>query len=251
MLTLSSCGSTDRFPVSTSTKCDNERPVKLIGKNYIHLCGGVSEKNYLEFERLIEVHEIRGVAVDLLGGETAAGIKMGLLIHQRELPVYVNNLCFSACAQWIVMAAPEVYFRSTSVFAIHHTQNSLNLIRQSDAKPHLAELAKSEETFYNKLGVPHRFLFDGMLALNPRCIVRDSAQDPMNVSVSLRVKYAFWMPDEAYFRSVYPGELKTDYPVRGEGNWRTRRIVEKMEVDVVNDVDLSLEHLENLPVCQS
>jgi hypothetical protein len=63
-----------------------------------------------------DTHSLR---VRSSGGELEAAITIGLALHRRGLPVVVDGICASACAQFILPAAAWVHVLDDSVIALH------------------------------------------------------------------------------------------------------------------------------------
>ena len=224
------------FPISHQQKCDVDEPIKVIGGSFVHFCAFVNEENADKLEKVLASRSIEGLVIDTFGGETRAGIKIGRLVHEYRLPVYVNDLCFSACAQWIVPASPKLYFREYSIIGLHHTQNSLNLIAPYNVTPKLRELAMMEREYYTYLGVAHQYLYEPLQTLSPSCIAESGKFEGGLTGVSVKMSKAYWMPSTDYFRSLVTGSFETPYPSRDSKNPQFLRIKKQWLVDTESEV---------------
>ena len=211
--------------------------MKIVLESFIHFCGAINEQNADKLEKVLASKSIEGLVIDALGGETRAGISMGRMVHEYRLPVYVNDVCFSACAQWIVPASPKLYFREYSIIGLHHTQNSLNVIAPDNVTPKLRELAEIERNYYTYLGVPHRRLYEPLQTLNPSCIVEYRGYEGGLTGVRVKMsKAGYWMPSADYFRSLATGSFETPYPSRDSKNPQFLRFKERLLVDTESEV---------------
>lgn len=101
--------------------------IKTQGDNIIVFIGDTSMENAELFEKtLINTNKpIEVVAITSPGGDVKGGLKIGRLIHEYGLKVYVMSKCASSCANYIATASQDVTVRKGAIFGWHGgaTQN--------------------------------------------------------------------------------------------------------------------------------
>ena len=137
------------------------------------------------------------LVIDSVGGDSIAGIELARFVRARRIPVFVNKVCLSSCSQYLLLAAPEVYFRPYSVIGMHDTQVSTNIIADN-VSSQATRLAQIERNFYSELEIDDQILTLPTTALNAKCILN---RDECRRSGALRLKaeFDFFVPDEQFF----------------------------------------------------
>lgn len=96
--------------------------VSLIDINTAEFRGEISDESVRELELLFEKQA--AAAVDTLiisspGGQALAGLRIGRLVHQRQLKVVVDRVCASSCANYVVTASQDVTVRPGAIVGWH------------------------------------------------------------------------------------------------------------------------------------
>lgn len=92
-----------------------------IEKDTLYYQGSIDARHVLEAIRLARnsAVPIGKLEINSGGGDIDAGMEFGLWVHQQNLAVVIDELCFSACANYIVPAARSVYVKSGAFVAWH------------------------------------------------------------------------------------------------------------------------------------
>jgi hypothetical protein len=101
-------------------------------------------------ERL-EVSSRPRLVVTSAGGEALASARLGEYVYRHNTPVVVKDVCLSACATTLLIAAPSVEFEPGAVVGLHHSATSIvrSYGRMGEAPPpDLVAAAAIEEAIY-------------------------------------------------------------------------------------------------------
>lgn len=93
------------------------------------------------------------------GGEIASGIEFGYFVKEKGLEVEVSQLCFSACANYILTAASHITIKKDALIGWHGGAN------QSDALWKQSVLPKDHENlivYINRLRIKEAAFFDAI-----------------------------------------------------------------------------------------
>jgi hypothetical protein len=175
-------------------------------------------------------------------------MQLARYLRQQDVELYVNLLCLSACAQYLVLGTNAVSFRPASVVAFHNTQLATNLLsgRSGDADDPMIQLAREEAEFFREIGVPLEFAYAPMATLSPECLLPPSPnQKPGKILV--RMKHTYVMPNAASFQAMFRGDLLTPWPQRDAVEAAlTGRFKGKLNIDYAT---FDLTPLTALPGC--
>lgn len=87
--------------------------------------GEIDDFMFEWLERSIKKYpQIKTLYIDSFGGEGDAAIKMANLIATHSLKLIVDGRCFSACAQFLFLAAKEKEISAWSMLAVHQSKLS-------------------------------------------------------------------------------------------------------------------------------
>ncbi len=97
--------------------------VQIDGPNLVFE-GFIGMDSYAEFLRISREHqnEITTIVVDSGGGYTEEARKIGTWIHEHQIDVVVENLCFSSCANYIFTAAINKTIKADSIVGWHGSE---------------------------------------------------------------------------------------------------------------------------------
>jgi hypothetical protein len=92
-----------------------------IAGDTLYYQGSIDAPHVLEAIRLARnnASQISKLEIKSGGGDIDAGMEFGLWVHQQNLAVVIDDLCFSACANYIVPAARSVHLKSGAFVAWH------------------------------------------------------------------------------------------------------------------------------------
>ena len=105
---------------------------------------GITDRHeYNHFVTAIESHNqpIRKIFITSLGGNTVYGKLFGAWIHENNVDVQVQEICFSSCANYIFPAGQNKYIESNSLVGWHGDVLS-NIGACSDSDETLKNLAE-------------------------------------------------------------------------------------------------------------
>jgi hypothetical protein len=89
-------------------------------------------------------HGVRTFIVNSQGGELYTGISIGLRLSQTDTRVIVRGVCFSACANYIFLAAKYKAIEPGSFLGFHATANSISDLEMTDQLQAARELFGGE-----------------------------------------------------------------------------------------------------------
>lgn len=92
-----------------------------IAGDTLYYRGSIDAPHVLEAIRLARnsPSPISKLEINSGGGDIDAGMEFGLWVHQQNLAVVIDELCFSACANYIFPAARSVHLKSGAFVAWH------------------------------------------------------------------------------------------------------------------------------------
>lgn len=139
------------------------------------------------------------------GGEDAAGASLGEYIYQNRTPVVVRDLCLSACANTLLMAAPSVDFEPGAVVGMHHSAVSIvqSYRRLGEAPPpDLAHAANIQEAIYRARagGVALLECSAEKVGQMDHYIERANPDGEIRRLFGLRLRW--WIPDQSNLESM-------------------------------------------------
>ena len=132
--------------------------------------GPITGGAVLEAMRAVRESEqpIHTLKITSPGGDVAAGIEFGYFVKEKDLTVEVSELCFSACANYVLPAAKNVVIQTNSLIGWHGgaspNQAVLNTIPQNqraEAKAYLDRLMFKEAVFFGYIGVDQQIVSYG------------------------------------------------------------------------------------------
>lgn len=120
----------------------------------------------------------------------------------------------SACAQYVIFGAPQLFVAQRTVVGFHHSQTAMNAMMAmtlTEVPGDNVEVALQEVQFYVRHSVPEAILLAPVHARGLICVVRPKPEDPP-AGTPFRAAHRYVMPDETTFRRFYSGELKSPWP---------------------------------------
>jgi hypothetical protein len=222
--------------------------VSELADNSVRFCGDINAASVAEAIEHLERSSNKRLVIDSTGGSSEDAIELAYYIHENEVDVFVNLVCLSACSQFLVISAPRVAFRSTSIVGFHDTQYATNTIvgPQSIRAEMIAE-ADSELAFYRSIGVDESLSTRPLASLNPECIVNRADYALSGGRLLVKMRGTYIMPGPESFERYYNGMMLTDWPSREVVE---REIVERYrgKLNVVYD-EFNSNKLALLPDC--
>ena len=106
--------------VEIQSKCVILGNVIIVAKKRILCISGKIQTNRIDYEKL-KNSTFDFVYVNSLGGEVLTAIKLGRIINERRIPVFISGICLSSCANYIVPAASKVIILENSYVGFHGT----------------------------------------------------------------------------------------------------------------------------------
>jgi len=152
------------------------------------------------------------------GGVTLPSIRLGRFIREHNISIHINNICGSACAYFILPAAPDVSFSKHAIIGLHHAptekylkrlemvlnsekfkNNSATTDKQRLKVAQLIERTRKElrtiNDFYSELGLPEEVLLSvtNLESAAKKILAND------NVSANIRNKVLI-VPDQTFLK---------------------------------------------------
>lgn len=155
-------------------------------------------------ERL-SVFPQRRLVITSAGGEETAGARLGEYVYQNRTPVVVRDLCLSACANTLLMAAPSVDFEPGAVVGMHHSAVSIiqSYGRMGEVPPpDLVLAANIQEAIYRTQGGGVALLECAAEKVGQmdHYVERANADGEIRRLFGLRLRW--WIPDQSTLKSM-------------------------------------------------
>jgi hypothetical protein len=96
----------------------------------VRYVGELTEEGYAALRQLSDGHPVRTLAIASAGGEINAGMDFGEWTFERRLDVEVDDICLSACANYVFTAARNKLIRPGAVVAWHGSARQRGLLEQ-------------------------------------------------------------------------------------------------------------------------
>ncbi|NNV46421.1 hypothetical protein GTF97_12415 [Roseobacter sp. HKCCD8767] len=90
-----------------------------------------SQDAFLDFIAAEDTSRVRTFVINSLGGDTHSGRVIGRWIHQQDLTVTVDAICFSSCANYIFPAGADRIIRADSFVGWHGSETQYDVIAES------------------------------------------------------------------------------------------------------------------------
>lgn len=178
--------------------------------SYYRVIGSIGTDNVADITKNANI--IKTIIITSQGGDTEAAIAIGRIIRANNISVEVKKYCLSACAQYILPAAPKIVLIGNSVIAVHHSPISIkNILLESGdtvgARDYI-DLARLESDYFDFLGIDKFFLSQMFNSLEPICIAKPSDSRKLT---GIKYQYMFYIPN----KSQYEKWIKTTV----QGSW--------------------------------
>ena len=134
------------------------------------------------FEALDREYNLKNTKLTIrsTGGDAAAGIKIGSIIHRRDMDVTVNQYCMSGCASYIFLAGKKKSLQPDAIVAFHGTPTAIRAVISKSPLAYAADLFSESENreraYYREIGVSEVLLDVAQLALDPQCVATDQSK---------------------------------------------------------------------------
>ena len=198
------------FPVEFNAPCGGQ--IEVIDDLTIRFCGATSQRAVEQLVEVLESGPYQRLVIDSLGGNTRAAITLGRVLNQQDTTLYINHVCLSSCAQFVMLGAKQVFLRETSVVGMHDSQSSTNtLIAEQLVSQEMVQEAQMERAYYVEVGAPTSLLFEPMSRLGIACIW-DVEGYLKTGAMRVKSDYDYYIPDEKFITDNYPGSLLTPWP---------------------------------------
>ena len=207
---------------ATGTVLDSPYIQYSYGKNSrITLYGSIDSFIATEFEKITSRDRaVKEVFVDLHGGEIHSAIKIARILRKNKMVLTVDGRCFSACANFLFMAAERKKVMKNSLIGIHDyavlltTENGKEWITGNEIASTLKNSRYTEEVkenkllrheiaeFYNELGIKeHLFAaFDNYVSNRKRAF--DTQNIKSQESTDTCPSYDFWILNKDQLESI-------------------------------------------------
>lgn len=201
--------------------CQAQAEPEPVSRGIVRYCGPISAASVHAVKEMLAQQDASLLVLSSLGGEILPAIDLAEFLKARQIRLQVSGVCLSACAQFILFGAPELFVTDRTVVGMHHNQNVLNRLRGEVAIPDwLAEIADAELRFYEAHSVPDDIIFGPFHRLDATCI-----ENLLNNGVSVRMGYNYYMPDEGTFQRLYSGKLASPWPTEAEVSRNIERVI--------------------------
>ena len=141
-------------------------------------------------------------------------MRLADFLGEHEIRLQIAGVCMSACAQYVIFGAPQLFVAERTVVGFHHSQSAMNAMMATaltEVPSGNEAVAHQEVRFYARHSVPETILLAPVYARGLICVVRPSP-DGLPANITFRAAHQYVMPDETTFRKLYAGELKSAWP---------------------------------------
>jgi hypothetical protein len=149
-----------------------EPPEVFVRDGTLYLRGELNEEQAGRFFSVIN-DSVARIEITSFGGLGDPAIAIGSEIRRRHLPVIVDKYCFSACAQYVFLAAESRLVNELSLVAFHHTASSISSFsfapEDETVKRWYAKNAATEQAFYRSADINEIWLYQPQLEIKPLC----------------------------------------------------------------------------------
>lgn len=123
--------------------------------NIMCLAEGIFPDGVLEAINIMRSNNINKILITSGGGDADASLDLAEEILKRGIDVYVNGPCYSACANYIFLAARKKYILDKSVVAWHgapgYPKDDSSF--SEEAKARIRNTVSRHLAFFSKIGV--------------------------------------------------------------------------------------------------
>lgn len=173
VITLAACQSTVSIYPSA-------HKVLVVGDTLV-FDGMITGETVLEAMRAVRESDkaINRLKITSTGGDMAVGIEFGYFVKENNLDVEVSELCFSACANYVLPAAKSVVINSNSLIGWHGGAKQADELWELSVpkkdRPafmkYLTRLRVKETAFFGYVGVDQNITTYGQ-TLDNSCVVK-------------------------------------------------------------------------------
>lgn len=140
-----------------------------VDENSESFAGQISVESVSRFESRIKDKSVKWLHITSPGGDIEASLKLGKIVHQRQLNVYVDGVCASSCANYVFPAASMKVIGPNAIIGWHGGANSQSfdgidissLQKDSPELVLLNKLRSLEIEFFRVINVSDRLVCAG------------------------------------------------------------------------------------------
>jgi len=126
----------------------------FVDSGILYYLGEISGTNNNKAFKAYQENSISSIYISSPGGLVSDGISLARWIDEKELPLKVGRVCASSCANYVLVAAKEVYLKPDSMLIWHgssYQKNINDLVKKG--KGFAVKWRRIEDDFFNDYNV--------------------------------------------------------------------------------------------------
>lgn len=156
LLLLQGCAAIKAEPPQKELKALDITKEVFIKNSQVHYLGKISKEKQAYFFKLVNnsATPIKSLYINSLGGDVQSAINIANWVYQQQLDVYIDNVCMSSCANYILPAGKNKYLSKNSLLVWHGSSFQENIDSEIKAKNNdFSWWRKQEIDFFNQVKV--------------------------------------------------------------------------------------------------
>ena len=244
--------------------CSRNPEVRLQG-NSVYVCGILDDS--LVNEVIAVGDDIDIVHVRSGGGYGASAMRLSRWLDNSKKTLVVDELCLSACANFLVASVDHVRVPEGAVVGFHHTaithlrRGAREDMLKPDALKNLkAKYAVPEADFYEAEGIDLKWLYAPDVLLGPECVYPLIQQVGMEApSIFYRNTFDYWAPPASELKKINPHVvvIPVDHSQSPTANEQRTEVMHKLGgatfLETTSGIDEityeSIRFMNKLPFC--
>ena len=136
------------------------------------------------------------------GGNHVSAINIAKVLNDNQINLIVDGVCFSACAQELVLGVNSVNLRKNSLVAFHQSGTFMHLFAKThmtdkeEYVSHTKKISDIEKHFFNELNIDHNALIVPSEVINYQCFANEIRFDRGDYFVKFVPTHDWYVPQK-------------------------------------------------------
>ncbi len=134
---------------------------------------GKIDKKMLMLLRRFDLSNVKRLEINSLGGDPSVALRIGRVIAERDITVFISGVCASACASDIAVLSKRLIVAKGGVLLFHNTATSIAKISEKgsdiSARRYFLGISHDEMHAYSKFGIDSKLLTFPQVAIGTIC----------------------------------------------------------------------------------
>lgn len=200
--------------------------------NEFHICGVISAEVVDKLETLLVENTVTKIVIDSPGGSSIDAVRLVSIANELGIEFHLTGRCASACAQFILMLANDVWVEKDTFIAFHETATAQlevfvrsNLVQDKENFSELKKMSELEINAYKNSNVGTEMLIHPFASMGLQCVenlTRDNSGQYKSFNISAR--WVSWTPNRKFLEDTRGSSIGGWYPNNRYDHFRVGKL---------------------------